>query len=64
MSLRPLRGAKPDAVVPTVTVDVATFDPLGVTEPGEKLQVTPGGGALQARDTAALNPPVGVTVTV
>jgi len=62
--LNVLGSVKLEAVVETVTLEVIAVGPLGVTEPGEKLQLTPGGGELQASATAWLNPPVGVTVTV
>lgn len=57
-------GALPDPVVEIVRLEVTAAEPLGVTEPGEKLQVAPVGRALQESDTAALNPPIGVAVRV
>jgi hypothetical protein len=61
--LRP-GGALPDPVVEIVRVVVAPSEPLGVTEAGEKLQAAPVGRVPQVNDTAALNPPTGVTVMV
>jgi hypothetical protein len=53
------------AAVPTVTVAVTGVTPsLGVTDAGELLHIACVGAPVQARATAWLNPPAGVTVTV
>ena len=62
--LRHARGAKPAAVVATVTAAVAVPDVPGVRDAGEKLQLTPGGGAVQASVMPWLNPPMEVAVIV
>jgi hypothetical protein len=55
---------RPRAVVVMVTVAVAAFVPLGVRGEGETLHVAFEGAPEQASDTAWLNPPCGVTLSV
>lgn len=52
------------APVVVIVIVVEAADPLGVTEAGEKLQVASDGRPEQAKVTAALNPLVGVTLSV
>ena len=58
------RKAALAAVVLTVSVVVAAVLPLGVTDAGLKLHVTPDGNALQEKLTCESNPFSGVTVRV
>src|SRR5579859_427407 len=58
-------GGRTIAVVVTKSFAVTGVTPsAGITDAGEIVQLASAGAPVQASDTALLNPPIGVTVTV
>ena len=57
-------GAKPEAVVVTVTVALTAEVPFICTELGETVQVDLAGGPLQLSATVLLNPATGARLRV